>query len=162
MSLLKKIILITTLSFICVGCDQITKSIASNNLPQAGRTSYLNDTVRIEYAENTGAFLGLGKSLPKAQRTLLFTVFVGAIILGVLIYLIFNATLKTIPVVGLTLIFSGGIGNLIDRVVNNGAVVDFLNIGIGSLRTGIFNIADVVLMIGTAMFLASELFPKKI
>jgi len=40
------------------------------------------------------------------------------------------------------LLFSGGISNFYDRVSNNDAVVDYLNIGIESLRTGIFNIAD--------------------
>ena len=39
-------------------------------------------------------------------------------------------------------ILSGGIGNLIDRVVNNGLVIDFINPGVGSVRTGIFNVAD--------------------
>jgi len=160
MSTLRKIILIVTISFVCVGCDQFTKTVATENLQQAGRTSYLNDTVRLEYTENTGAFLGLGKSLPKAQRTLLFTIFAGAILFALLIYILFNTALNFIPIVGLTLIFSGGIGNLIDRVINNGAVVDFLNIGIGSLRTGIFNIADVALMIGVGIYLTSELFTK--
>jgi signal peptidase II len=40
----------------------------------------------------------------------------------------------------------GGIGNLIDRVVHNGLVTDFINVGMGPLRTGIFNVADVAVM----------------
>ena len=49
--------------------------------------------------------------------------------------------------------FSGGVSNFIDRASNNGAVVDFLNIGIGPIRTGIFNIADVAIMFGFALFI---------
>lgn len=37
-------------------------------------------------------------------------------------------------------------------MINNGAVVDFLNIGFGSFRTGIFNIADIAIVVG-ALFL---------
>jgi signal peptidase II len=60
--------------------------------------------------------------------------------------------------VGLALLAASGIGNLIDRLLFDGRVTDFLNIGIGSLRTGIFNVADVVGMIGfvVLLFAASE------
>jgi signal peptidase II len=47
----------------------------------------------------------------------------------------------------------GGIGNLIDRALHQGAVVDFMNVGLGNLRTGIFNVADVALT-GGAIALA--------
>jgi CheY-like chemotaxis protein len=53
---------------------------------------------------------------------------------------------------GALLLAAGGIGNLIDRVMREGAVIDFMNMGVGSLRTGIFNIADVQIMIGVALF----------
>ena len=42
---------------------------------------------------------------------------------------------------------------MIDRVTRCGAVSDFLNLGIGSVRTGVFNLADLYLMIGVALFL---------
>jgi signal peptidase II len=38
-----------------------------------------------------------------------------------------------------------------------GSVVDFLNVGIGSLRTGIFNVADMAIMLGVALLLLAEL-----
>ena len=43
---------------------------------------------------------------------------------------------------------AGGLGNLIDRLRFDGVVTDFLNVGVGSLRTGIFNVADAILMLG--------------
>jgi signal peptidase II len=46
------------------------------------------------------------------------------------------------------LLLAGGIGNLIDRLFHGGLVIDFLNVGIGPLRTGIFNVADVAIMAG--------------
>jgi signal peptidase II len=57
------------------------------------------------------------------------------------------------------LIASGGVGNWIDRLTNDGRVTDFLNLGIGSLRTGIFNVADMVLMAGVALFLLGSRRP---
>lgn len=46
-----------------------------------------------------------------------------------------------------------GISNFHDRVFNHGAVIDFLNIGVGSLRTGVFNVADIAIMIGVFMII---------
>ena len=50
-----------------------------------------------------------------------------------------------------------GSGNLIDRILHDGTVVDFLNFGIGSLRTGIFNVADVAIMGGAALLIFTAL-----
>jgi signal peptidase II len=51
------------------------------------------------------------------------------------------------------LLCAGGIGNLLDRVRYDGYVTDFLNMSIGPLRTGIFNLADVALMAGIVLFM---------
>ena len=58
-------------------------------------------------------------------------------------------------IIALALIAAGGFGNLIDRVLYDGRVTDFLNLGVGSLRTGIFNIADAVEVIGVLFFALS-------
>src|SRR4030095_6814365 len=52
--------------------------------------------------------------------------------------------------IGAWLVIAGGASNWIDRVVR-GSVVDFMNVGIGPLRTGIFNVADVAIMVGVAI-----------
>jgi len=46
----------------------------------------------------------------------------------------------------------GGIGNMFDRYLY-GSVTDFLHIDLGWLRTGVFNMADVSVMVGTALIL---------
>ena len=51
---------------------------------------------------------------------------------------------------GAALIVSGGAPNWIDRVAT-GSVIDFLNVGIGPLRTGIFNVADVAILGGVGL-----------
>ena len=56
--------------------------------------------------------------------------------------------------ISLSLVVGGGFGNLADRIFNEGRVIDFMNIGIGSLRTGVFNVADIALSFGIVWFLA--------
>lgn len=58
--------------------------------------------------------------------------------------------LRLAQVIGLLLVASGGLGNLLDRLFNQGAAIDFLNLGIGPLRTGIFNVADVLIIAGAS------------
>ncbi len=41
----------------------------------------------------------------------------------------------------LSLVTAGEIGNLLDRLFNHGAAIDYVRLGIGLLRTGMFNIA---------------------
>jgi signal peptidase II len=59
--------------------------------------------------------------------------------------------------VGLALIVGGGVGNLIDRL-NAGVVRDFIDIGIGSIRTGVFNLADLAITVGTVVVVWSWRF----
>ncbi|MCP3697915.1 MAG: signal peptidase II [Aliivibrio sp.] len=158
MDVWKRVLTILVVTFSCVGCDQGTKVLASEYLPKGQMTSYLNDILRIGYTENIGAFLGLGNTLSDSARFWIFVVLVGAFLFGLLAYLIQNSKQNLSSLIALSLIFSGGLSNFYDRVVNNGAVVDFLNIGIGSLRTGIFNVADIAIMLGVFMlfFVSSE------
>jgi len=158
MDVWKRILTIFIVTISCVGCDQSTKLLASNYLPKGQMSSYLNDIFRIGYIENTGAFLGLGNNLSEGTRFWIFVVLVGAFLSGLLIYLIINSKQHLSSVTAFSLIFSGGLSNFYDRVVNNGAVIDFLNIGVGSLRTGIFNVADIAIMFGVFMlfFVSSD------
>ncbi len=56
--------------------------------------------------------------------------------------------------------FAGGVSNWIDRLLG-GSVVDFLNVGIGWMRTGVFNVADVAIMLGIALFMLAELLGRR-
>jgi signal peptidase II len=51
---------------------------------------------------------------------------------------------------GVALFVAGGASNLLDRITY-GKVVDFMNVGLGPLRTGIFNVADMAIMLGAAI-----------
>jgi signal peptidase II len=148
--------MILVVCLIIVGVDQGTKWYASEYLPKFEMTSYWSDLLRIGYAENTGAFLGLGSGMSDSARFLIFVCAVGVILSALLIYILRTKTQTAYGLISLTLIFSGGISNFYDRASNNGAVIDFLNVGIGSLRTGIFNVADMAIMLGVFLLLFAK------
>ncbi len=145
--------ILLTLFVLTTACDQGTKYLAKEHLYGEGRLSYAGDLFRLQYSENTGAFLSMGSSLPDPLRKIVFTGFVALILIGFLYYVLKNQTLNRLAVIAGGFMISGGFGNLIDRVLNDGAVVDFLNLGIGSVRTGIFNVADMAIMLGLGLFL---------
>lgn len=135
-----------------IGCDQATKRIASAELRHEGVQSFLGDTFRLVYAENPGAFLGLGGTLGESARFWGLTVMVGLMLAAGLVYLAMKG--RSMPALfagGLALILGGGASNWYDRLVNDGRVVDFLNLGIGPVRTGIFNVADIAIMVGAGL-----------
>ena len=72
-------------------------------------------------------------------------------LLGMLAYTLRSREPSLSSLVGLALVFAGGISNFTDRLVHGGQVVDFLNLGLGPLRTGIFNVADVAIVAGTLL-----------
>lgn len=148
-----KIITAACVLLFSIGCDQATKIAARQHLQGEQMQSFLGDTFRLTYAENSGAFLSLGASLPDTWRTIIFVVFVAIFLIGFLIWMFRSKHVSMWTIVASTLIVGGGIGNLIDRVAFDGRVTDFMNMGIGSLRTGIFNVADIWIMVGAALML---------
>jgi signal peptidase II len=145
--------LITLVLVGCVGCDQLSKTAARQYLAGTGVHSYLGDTLRLQLAHNAGAFLNLGDSLPPSVRYEAFIVGVGALVVALLAWAALSGRLSWPQRIAVALMGAGGLGNVIDRIRFDGAVTDFLNLGVGSLRTGIFNLADATLMLGILLLL---------
>ena len=137
-----------------VGCDRFTKQVAVETLAGEPTQSYFHDMLRLSYAENPGSFLSLGAQLPESVRFGLFTVGTG-ILLVVLALFAIRARSSTVTRLALALFVAGGASNWVDRV-SDGRVIDFLNVGIGSMRTGIFNVADMAISAGIFILLFSE------
>jgi signal peptidase II len=156
MQRLTRLVLVASILIACVGCDQTTKSLAREHLQGRGIASFFDDTLRLQYAENPGAFLRLGESLPHHLRTAVFIGGTGAVLAAALMYALFSSTCGPIRIVALSLICGGGFGNLLDRVRYDGVVTDFINLGIGAIRTGIFNVADVALMVGITLLVFQQ------
>ncbi len=127
-----------------ISCDRVTKDLVKAHLMNSEPLSYFHDTFRLEYVENTGAALSLGDSLPAAASFWLLSILPLIFLLLLSGYTIKNAEkMNFMKVFSLALIFAGGIGNVIDRILFDRHVTDFMNMGIQNLRTGIFNFADV-------------------
>jgi signal peptidase II len=137
-----------------IGCDQVTKRMATSSLAGTTGRSYLGGVVRVAYVENTGGFLGLGGDLPPVARTALFTGATGIMLAG-MIAIAIRERLQGVPLLGVALFVAGGASNWVDRVAY-GRVVDFLNVGVGPVRTGIFNVADMALMLGAALLVFAQ------
>ena len=153
MNIKTRALVIGLILFADIGLDRVTKIVAKQNLPKYDVISLLGDTIRLQAAENTGAFLSLGADIPGPTRYILFTLLVGVFLTGMLLYLLASKALSRFQVASLSLVLGGGFGNLIDRLLHEGRVFDFLNVGIGRLRTGIFNVADMSITFGVLWFL---------
>lgn len=142
---------VALLLLICAtaGCDRVTKHLAASTLAGLPGQSFLADTVRLQYVENAGAFLGLGADWPPAVRTGLFTIGTGLILFAVVVVAI-RLHWSRLAFVGLGLVLAGGASNLVDRIAH-GSVIDFMNVGLGPLRTGIFNVADMAILLGVGI-----------
>ena len=151
---IKRILVLLVVLVMCAGCDQATKSIAQQSLSGMPAQTLAAGLLRLEYTENPGAFLSLGAKLSDDARFWIFTVMVAALLIGLLVFA-FRMSPNTpfLIILAIALVVGGGLSNLIDRLLNEGRVVDFMQLGIGPLRTGVFNVADVAIMGGLAVML---------
>ena len=162
MQKVKRMVILLFVLLSCVGCDQATKLLAQQHLATAPVQEYGNGLFRLIYAENPGAFLSLGATLSPAMRFWVFVVLAAALLVGIgVAALRFSSHTPIQVVIALALILGGGLSNLIDRILNEGRVIDFMQIGIPQLRTGIFNVADMALMAGLAVMLIITLRDAK-
>ena len=144
-----KIVLFCLAAFAFIGCDRVTKDLAKDHLMNREAISYFHDTFRLQYAENTGAALNLGDNLSKTASFWLLTILPLAFLFILFVYTIMHSKQLRLPTMFcLALIFAGGIGNIIDRILFDRHVADFMNLGVKNLRTGIFNFADVCITMG--------------
>jgi len=148
-----RLALVAAVLLCSIGCDQVAKTLARASLAASQPISLLDDCVRLELAQNRGAFLSLGEGLPVAARYLLFVVLVGGALALTLAFTLRLRAANPVQLVALSLLTGGGLGNLIDRLIHDGAVVDFVSIGVGALRTGIFNVADAAITLGVLLLL---------
>ena len=158
---MKKILLICLSIFCLVGCDYSSKSIAKDNLKDQPVHSYLGGNLKLVYAENSGGMLSLGDTLPYKLKLVIFKILVALVMCFFFIYILYKKAIRRGTLVGLILIISGGLGNLIDRIMNDGKVVDFLIMSLYNFHTGIFNIADMYVTAGVIILILSEVVIRK-
>ncbi len=155
-----KIILTLVLVLLNISCDQISKNVVRKTIEPYERIQVFEDNFLLTKVENTGAAYSLGSNLGPVFKI----IFLQIIPILVLLFLLKQILVKTHyskeTIIGFAFIIGGGIGNLYDRIIY-GSVTDFLILDLGIIKTEIFNMADVSVMLGSILVLVSSVFNKK-
>ncbi|HMQ46735.1 MAG TPA: signal peptidase II [Saprospiraceae bacterium] len=146
--------------FFSIALDQYTKVLARTHLQGTLPKDYLDGFFRLTYVENTGAFLSLGSDLPGILSVLLLKILPVGLLVGLLLYTLFHKEMNQWQYIAFSFISGGGISNIYDRLLY-GEVTDFMMLSAFGLRTGIFNVADMSIMLGLFLMLGKGLFQAK-
>lgn len=152
---IKKIAIIAVL-LSNIGCDQITKKVARDHIDYGEQITIIADLLTITKVENTGAFLSLGNSLPSWIKIPLLMVLPSIVLVGMLILILRQTKIELNYAIAIAFIIGGGVGNLFDRILY-GSVTDFLYMDLKVFHTGIFNMADVSIVIGSLWIILMQL-----
>lgn len=150
MSLRSRLLLMVPLVLTLVALDQLSKQWAVENLANHPPRTYGN-ILRLVYTQNAGAWGSLGAKWGDAARSLLLNFLPAGVLLALMGYTLFGKEVARGDVLATALIVGGGLGNLIDRF-RMGFVTDFLYLGVGRIGTNIFNLGDVAIVTGVAVF----------
>jgi len=152
------LLLLLTLNF---GCDQISKKIVRSEISDYEHISIIKDRFTLTKVENSGAFLSLGDNMPYIFRLIILT---GLPLMFLVYGLYFLFTKRNLPIsmqIALCFLIGGGIGNLYDRIVH-GSVTDFMHMDLYLFQTGVFNFADISIMIGVGVLLVQSFRSKMV
>ena len=152
----KKIILILIFIFCFVGCDQSSKQFAKYHLENSSAVAYAGGFIRFVYVENAGAIFGIGSELPESLRLTILLTGIFTIIYLFISSVIIKKQKIRLKEISLIILLSGGIGNLIDRIFNEGKVIDFIILGTANIHTAVLNFADLFIIVGTILFVFSS------
>ena len=145
----KRRILPATLLLVVIGSDQYTKYLAGKLFEASSEMSFFNSFFKFSFIRNNGGFLGIVNNLPENYKFFLLYICVSFLLLGCLMYLFGFKKRSVRYELPLVFVTGGGISNLLDRLLHNGGVTDFLSIGVGTFRTGILNLSDIYILIGS-------------
>ena len=151
-----RILLIVGVLLLNIGCDQITKQAARNHLEAGEPISIFSSFLTLTKVQNTGAFLSLGSNLPEFVKIPILIIIPCLVLVGMLVYILRKNNMSLHFSLPLAFIIGGGIGNLYDRALS-GSVTDFLHMDFYVFQTGIFNLADISIMVGSFWMIAAQL-----
>ncbi len=155
----KTVVLMTTVGFVVL-LDVVTKAYVASTLFLHESVSVIEGFFNITYVRNPGAAFGFLAGASAGFRFFFFISITLAVI-GMILYYIWKSHDKEMfETFSLSLILSGALGNMIDRV-RFGEVIDFIDVYIGSHHWPAFNIADSAISVGAAFLIFSLLRYKK-
>jgi len=144
-----------------IALDQITKSAIVARFVLHEVYPVIPGLFNLVYVMNPGAAFGFLATASETFRFVFFTGITIAAMLLIVYYLVKTPFRSRMLVFALTLIFGGAVGNLIDRL-RFGAVVDFLDVYLGSAHWPAFNVADSAITIGAALVIWDMIRTRKV
>ncbi len=141
-------------SLVIVILDQLTKSMVKSRFYLHESIEVIGDFLRFTYIENPGMAFGIRIAGPW-----FFTLFSAIASVVILVYMYKMRHAAFLSRLALAFILGGAIGNLIDRSLY-GRVVDFIDVGIGTTRWPVFNLADSAVTIGMILLISMIIFEK--
>ncbi|MDR1223607.1 MAG: signal peptidase II [Tannerella sp.] len=145
-------LIIAAIILFAAGGDRLSKHAVRQKVEYGAQISVIGNCVTLTKVENTGAFLGMGRSIPRPLYRLLMIILPLAVTAYALFYLVKKETLSRLTLLAISLIIGGGLGNIYDRI-RYGSVTDFLYFDFILFHTGIVNMADIFVTAGFFMIL---------
>ena len=128
--------------------DLVTKRMVQTRLSMYEQIPIIGEYVRLTYIYNPGAAFGI--HFGPYSRLIFFILTVVA--LAALAGMYWSTPLTDRTRVFAVLSISGGaIGNLLNRIISPSGVVDWIDIGLGTLRWPVFNFADIAITAGAIL-----------
>ena len=132
--------------------DQLSKAWVTGNFAPSQSVDVLGSWLRFVHWTNSGILFGM---LPQSGPA--FAV-VSAVVIGLIVLYHARAGRGVVTTIALGLLLGGALGNLIDRV-HYGAVVDWIDMGIGSVRFWTYNIGDAAITTSILLLIVMAVFP---
>ena len=149
----KKRALISTLAAVAVlALDRLTKAWAAGVLVGDGSRVALPGLLAWRYCENTGAAFSM-----MSGKGVVLCGFTAAVIIAAIVWYIRHGDCGRWLAAGITLLVSGGLGNLYDRIVY-GCVIDFIEVLF--VKFAVFNVADIAVVCGTVCIMIGALIAE--
>lgn len=127
--------------------DMVSKIQVMNNFELYETRVFIEGLLNFSYIQNPGAAWGA------FAGSTAFLIIVTALVMILCIYFLVRSFKKD-PLFfwAISLVLSGGVGNLLDRIFRDGFVVDFLQFGFWT-SFPVFNIADCAVVIGAGLLI---------
>ncbi len=142
----------TIIAVVLVAVDQVIKNWAAETLTK-GEIAVIEDVLYLKYAENTGVAF----SMFSDNRWVLIGV-TSVMLVAVLAFFLSGKVTEKLEIFSLSLLLSGGVGNLIDRI-SLGYVIDYIDVRI--INFAIFNFADICICVGAFLLCVAVYFSDK-
>jgi len=140
-----------------VALDRLSKWWVASNVDAGAPTEILGSLVRLARGENRGGLFGL----LQGSAPVLALLSIGVVLLLVALHERERASRPTLATLAFAALIGGAIGNLIDRLTL-GYVLDFVDLGIGTMRFWTFNVADMGISLGILLLVGEALLPARL